>query len=72
MLAAIYLFAGFVAGFALAGSLFALAARYGEEESDGCKHIWEPWGEGEISPVKERWKADWPDSCPSSNLCRLQ
>lgn len=52
MLTAIYLFAGFLVGFALAGVLFALTARHGKEESDGCKHIWEPWGEGEISPLR--------------------
>lgn len=52
MLIAVYLFAGFLAGFALAGVLFALANRHGEETSTGCEHVWEPWGEGEISPLR--------------------
>ena len=46
MLIAVYLFAGFLAGFALVGVLFALANRHGEETSTGCEHVWEPWGEG--------------------------
>ena len=50
MLTAIYLFAGFLVGFALAGVLFALVARYREEAPTGCEHVWEPWSE----PVKSR------------------
>ena len=46
MLIAVYLFAGFLAGFALVGVLFALANRHGEETSTGCEHVWEPWGRG--------------------------
>ena len=51
VLAAIYLFAGSLAGFALAGVLFALANRHGEETPTGCEHVWEPWGEPEKSRV---------------------
>lgn len=50
VLAAIYLFAGFLVGFALAGVLFALSARHGEEAADGCEHVWMPCGE----PVESR------------------
>ena len=51
VLAAIYLFVGFLVGFALAGMSFTLANRHGEETPTGCEHVWEPWGEPEKSRV---------------------
>ena len=50
MLTVIYLFAGFLAGFALAGVLFALANRHREDTPTGCEHVWETWSE----PVESR------------------
>ena len=51
MLTEVYLFAGFLAGFALAGVLFALVARHRGEAPTGCEHVWELWGEPAESKV---------------------
>ena len=71
MPAVIYLFAGFLAGHALARELLTRSSRRGKETPTGCEHVWGPWGELMESRVGGNPEEEHPSVivCWQSRVC---